>query len=159
MITTLAICCRKLRRWALGDVDDIAGRLKLLAEYVDELQYYRERATSFRVYLDNKMLRRAVERALQVTAEACLDIGRRLIALEGFRYPEDNKDVFQVLREEGVVPQELLPSLVDMARFRNLIVHDYAKIDDAKVYGILKKRLGDFDEYARAIVAYLERQE
>jgi uncharacterized protein YutE (UPF0331/DUF86 family) len=67
--------------------------------------------------------------------------------------------VFQILREEGVVPQELLPSLVDMARFRNLIVHDYAKIDDAKVYGILKKRLGDFDEYARAIVAYLERQE
>ncbi|MGA9348269.1 MAG: HepT-like ribonuclease domain-containing protein [Anaerolineae bacterium] len=75
--------------------------------------------------------------------EACLDIGRRLIALEGFRYPEDNRDVFQVLREEGVVSQELLPSLVDMARFRNLVVHDYAKIDDAKVYAILKNRLGD----------------
>jgi len=142
----------------LGDVDDIiASRLKLLAEYVDELQDYRERATSFRVYLNNKMLRRAVERALQVAAEVCLDIGRRLIALEGFPYPESNRDVFQVLGEEGVVPQELLFALLDMARFRNLIVHDYAKIDDAKVYGILKKRLSDLDEYARAIVAYLER--
>jgi len=142
----------------LGDVDDIiASRLKLLAEYVDELQDYRERATSFRVYRNNKMLRRAVERALQVAAEVCLDIGRRLIALEGFRYPESNRDVFQVLGEEGVVPQELLFALLDMARFRNLIVHDYAKIDDAKVYGILKKRLSDLDEYARAIVAYLER--
>jgi len=142
----------------LGDVDDIiASRLKLLAEYVDELQDYRERATSFRVYRNNKMLRRAVERALQVAAEVCLDIGRRLIALEGFRYPESNRDVFQVLGEEGVVPQELLFALLDLARFRNLIVHDYAKIDDAKVYGILKKRLSDLDEYARAIVAYLER--
>ena len=142
----------------MGDVDDIiASRLKLLAEYVDELQDYRERATSFRVYLNNKMLRRAVERALQVAAEVCLDIGRRLIALEGFRYPESNRDVFQVLGEEGVVPQELLFALLDLARFRNLIVHDYAKIDDAKVYGILKKRLSDLDEYARAIVAYLER--
>ena len=142
----------------MGDVDDIiASRLKLLAEYVDELQDYRERATSFRVYLNNKMLRRAVERALQVAAEVCLDIGRRLIALEGFRYPESNRDVFQVLGEEGVVPQELLFALLDLARFRNLIVHDYAKIDDAKVYGILKKRLSDLDEYARAIVAYLEQ--
>ena len=142
----------------MGDVDDIiASRLKLLAEYVDELQDYRERATSFRVYLNNKMLRRAVERALQVAAEVCLDIGRRLIALEGFRYPESNGDVFQVLGEEGVVPQKLLFALLDLARFRNLIVHDYAKIDDAKVYGILKKRLSDLDEYARAIVAYLER--
>ena len=81
----------------MGHVDDvIADRLKLLAEYVDELRSYQERAATFRVYLDDKMLRRAVERALQVAVEACLDIGRRLIALEGFRYPEDNKDMFQV---------------------------------------------------------------
>lgn len=46
-----------------------------------------------------------------------------------------------------------------MVRFRNLIVHDYARVDDAKVYGILKKRLTDFDAYARAVVAYLEREE
>jgi len=109
--------------------------------------------------VDNTRLRKAVERSLQVAVEACLDVGRRLIALEGFRYPEGNRDVFQVLGEEEAVPQELLPALLDMARFRNLIVHDYAKIDDAKVYGILKKRTGDFDEYARAIVAYLERRE
>ncbi|MBC7227535.1 MAG: DUF86 domain-containing protein [Thermoflexales bacterium] len=126
---------------------------------MDELRIYRERATSFRVYQDDKMLRRAVERALQVAIEACLDIGRRLIALEGFRYPEDNKDVFQILAEEEVVPRQLLPSLIEMARFRNLIVHDYAQIDDARVYGILKKRLDDFDAYARAIAAYLEREE
>ena len=46
-----------------------------------------------------------------------------------------------------------------MASFRNLIVHDYVRIDEAKVYAILKKCLGDFDEYARAIGAYLERRE
>lgn len=44
-----------------------------------------------------------------------------------------------------------------MARFRNLLVHEYAKMDNAMVYGILKKRLGDFDEFARAIVEYLRR--
>ncbi|OGO43251.1 MAG: hypothetical protein A2Z04_08770 [Chloroflexi bacterium RBG_16_57_9] len=133
----------------------VAGRLRLLAEYVDELRNYREQAISFRVYLENKVLRRAVERTLQISAEACLDIGRQLIALEGFRYPQDNKDVFQVLREEGVIPKKLLPALIDMARFRNLVVHDYAKIDDAKVYTILKKNLRSFDTYAEAVVDYL----
>jgi uncharacterized protein YutE (UPF0331/DUF86 family) len=123
---------------------------------VDELQFYREQATSFQVYLDNKMLRRAVERSLQVSVEICLDVGRHIIAEEGFRYPEDNKDVFQILAEEGIVPRTLLPVLLDMARFRNLMVHDYARIDDAKVYAILKRNLSDFDAYARAIVSYLE---
>lgn len=138
-------------------VDDvIVSRLKLLAEYVDELIQYRQQTASFRAYLDNKMLRRAVERCLQVSVEICLDIGRRIIALEGFRYPDDNQSVFAILKEEGVVPPELLPALLEMARFRNLVVHDYARIYDAKVYEILKTRLGDLDAFAKAVQAYLE---
>ncbi len=127
----------------------------------NELSYLkqeRDRLGSFRQYVEDVRLKKAVERSLQVAIEACLDIGRRLIALEGFRYPEDNKDVFQVLYEEGVVPESLLPRLIEMARFRNLIIHDYARIDDARVYGLLKKRLDDFDAYARAIAAYLEQE-
>jgi len=144
----------------LGDADDaIVERLTYLRNEVSYLKQERDRVRSFREYVENVRLKKAVERSLQVAVEACLDIGRRLIALEGFRYPEDNKDVFQVLYEEGVVLEDLLPALVEMARFRNLIVHDYARVDDAKVYGILKKRLTDFDAYARAIAAYLEREE
>lgn len=52
---------------------------------------------------------------------------------------------------------KLCSRLQDMARLRNLVVHEYTKIDNAIVYGILKKHLGDFDEFARAIVAYMER--
>ncbi len=89
--------------------------------------------------------------------ELCADIARCIIAIEGFRYPDDYQDTFRVLGEEGVVSNELLPRLTEMARFRNLLVHIYAKIDDAKVYGILKNRLGDFDAFAAAIAAYLER--
>lgn len=139
--------------------DVIVERLAYLRNELSYLKQERDRVRSFRQYVEDVRLKKAVERSLQVAVEACLDIGRRLIALEGFRYPEDNKDVFQVLYEAGVVPGNLLPALVDMVRFRNLIVHDYARVDDAKVYGILKKRLTDFDAYARAIVAYLEREE
>ena len=141
------------------DIDGVvANRLGLLAEYVDELYEYQTRAISFQTYGNNKMLRRAVERSLQVAVEVCLDIGRRIIALEGFRYPENNQDVFQILAEESIVPPDLSPTLREMGRFRNLIVHDYAQIDNARVYGILKKRLGDFDAFAEAIRAYLEEE-
>jgi len=141
------------------DGDEIVNeRLRLLAEYVDDLRGYKAQATSFKVYQDNKMLRRAVERSLQVAVEICLDIGRRLIALDGFRYPGDNQDVFRVLYEEKIVSVQLLSALLEMARFRNLIVHNYARIDDVRVYGILKRHLGDFDAFARAIVDYLQPQ-
>jgi len=124
---------------------------------VDELRGFRQEAHSFEVYTSDVKLRRAVERTLQVGVEVCLDIGRRLIALEGFRYADDNQDVFRVLAQEKIVSEALLASLLEMARFRNLVVHDYAKIDDAKVYGILKLRLGDFDAFAQAVVTYLSQ--
>ena len=95
-------------------------------------------------------------RPLYSAAEASLDIGQRIIAQEGFRTPDDNKDVFVVLSEENVIPAELLPDLIRMARFRNLIVHDYARIDNQIVHTMLKERLGDFDRYAQVILRYLE---
>ena len=121
----------------VGADDILRERLRFLRGEADYLKSERGSVRSFQQYVKDIRLKKAIERSLQVAIEACLDIGRRLIALEGFRYPEDNKDVFQVLQEEEVVSQELLLSLVDMTRFRNLIVHDYARIDDAKVYATM----------------------
>lgn len=106
-------------------------------------------------YSENLLIRRTVERTLHLAVEAGLDIGQRIIAQEGFRTPDDNKDVFAVLSEENVLPAELLPDLVQMARFRDLIVHDCARIDNLIVHSILQQRLGDFDRYAQAILRYL----
>lgn len=127
--------------------------MTLLDEYTADLRQLQ--SVDFKTYVENKLIRRTVERTLHLAVEACLDIGQHIIAQEGFRRPADNRDVFVVLAEEGIVPGELLPRLIAMAKFRNLIVHDYARIDNAIVFGILKRRLDDFDAYARAIAGYL----
>lgn len=135
----------------------LRGRLRLLAEYVSDLRELQD--VDPQTYTENKLLRRAVERTLHLAIEACLDIGQHMIAREGFRLPEDNKDVIAVLGENDVLPGALLPNLIAMARFRNLIVHDYARIDDQIVLDIVKRRLGDFDAFAQAIVRYVEASE
>jgi len=140
----------------LSNVDDVITRkLQLLAEAVQTLVDFREDAVSFAVFQNDVKLRKASERVLQVAIEICLDIGRRIIAVEGFRYPENNKDVFIILHGAGIIPDDLLPTLHKMTGFRNLIIHDYARIDDEQVYNNLKKRLGDFDAFSDAIAHYL----
>jgi uncharacterized protein YutE (UPF0331/DUF86 family) len=121
---------------------------------MSDLRAFQE--VNFQEYQENKVMRRAVERTLHLAVETSLDIGRHIIALEGLRTPEDNKDVFRILSEAGIVSDDLLSSLISMAGFRNLIVHDYTRIDDGAVFGILKKRLGDFDQLADAVINYIE---
>jgi uncharacterized protein YutE (UPF0331/DUF86 family) len=44
-----------------------------------------------------------------------------------------------------------VPTLQAMARFRNLLVHGYAQVDDQRVIEILRTRLDDFDRFRAAI--------
>ncbi len=64
-------------------------------------------------------------------------------------------DCFQVLQEMGVVAAELSHRLARMARSRNLLVHLYWKVDDARVYQPIHHDLGDYERYLRATAQYL----
>ena len=127
-----------------------------MSEYKNDLLELKE--IDYQRFAKEKLIYRSVERTLQIAIEACLDIGQRIIAEEGFRAPENYRDVFAVLNEAGILPDDLLPALSNMVGFRNLIVHDYARVDLAAVYGILQGHLGDFDRFARAITEYIDAQ-
>lgn len=43
-----------------------------------------------------------------------------------------------------------------MARFRNLLMHGYADVDDDRVAEILATRLGDLSEFRRELAARAE---
>jgi uncharacterized protein YutE (UPF0331/DUF86 family) len=63
--------------------------------------------------------------------------------------------VFAILNEEGIVPDDLLAELTNMVGFRNLIVHDYARIDDQLVYSIMQDHVDDFTRFAAAVTTFL----
>ncbi len=129
--------------------------MQKLGHYVNEL--HELQVLTFQEYQDNKYFRGFIERHLQLAIEACLDIGRRLIAQAGFRHPVDNKDVFAVLVEVEVIPKSQQETLQAMAGFRNVLVHEYADLDNVAVFGAFKKRLGDFEIFSQKIADYLKK--
>lgn len=127
--------------------------MKLLDGYLQDLLELQP--VNFSTYQDEKLIHRTVERTIHLAIEASLDIGQRLIAQAGWRTPVDNRDTFTVLHENEIVSTELLPHLMNMAGFRNIIVHDYTRIDDEIVFGVLKRHLDKFQDYAEAIIKYI----
>jgi uncharacterized protein YutE (UPF0331/DUF86 family) len=95
---------------------------------------------------------------LIVATEAALDICNHLAARRGGRSPEDYADCIAILAELGAIEGELKSRLVKMARFRNLLVHLYWKIDDSEVYRVIREDLGDFDRYLASIGQYLKAE-
>lgn len=99
----------------------------------------------------NPDLRGALERYLYLATQAALDLGEAVIAFKELRRPGTYTEVFYILREEELISKELSEKLVSMTKFRNIIAHDYEKVDFGIVYDALQNRLGDIDEFIKAI--------
>ncbi len=84
--------------------------------------------------------------------EDVLGLANHIIASEGYRSPHDYADAFRVLAERGVVERPLGERLEAMARFRNLLVHVYATVDDARVYGFVQEDLKDVESFTASVL-------
>jgi uncharacterized protein YutE (UPF0331/DUF86 family) len=138
------------------DREGITARLRRLEDCVAELQ--RTRPESFEAYVGDRGLRDRCERNLQIAAQRALDIGNHIIAEEVLEPPEDQRDIFRILAGAGILPADFAARITPMAGFRNILVHDYLPIDDAKVYPALTEGLRDLQEFARHIEGWLERR-
>lgn len=130
--------------------DVIESKLRFLQEYLTDLDEYQ--AISLETYRTQKKGQRFVERTLHLACGCCLDIAAHIVSRKGFREPRDNKDLFLILHENGILSVPLYEAMVKMAKFRNIVVHDYARIDPEMVIGILRKNLDDFKSFARAVL-------
>ena len=132
----------------------ILRKLAELEEYLGQVKEYAD-MTAGRYSRDWKA-QRVVERTLQMMIETCADVAGHIISDKGYRVPATYADTFRVLHENGLLDKELFETMEKMAKFRNIIVHHYDKVDAEVVAGILKKDLKDFSAYRDAIINILE---
>lgn len=95
------------------------------------------------------------ERYLQLSIEVVLDIGKLLLIANNLERAENNSEIFEILGEKGILPKRTIPKFRGIARFRNILVHDYEKIDRNIVYKKLQENLKDFEEFKKAIKSIL----
>ena len=122
----------------------ILERLKHLKSLADDQD-------NFESYVSSADAKDIAERNLQVAIEGCLDIGKIAISQKGLAEPKDNKGIFSVLAEAGLISEKVFSFMAPMAGTRNILVHGYDKIEDSLVYGVLKNHLNDFDMFLKEI--------
>lgn len=84
--------------------------------------------------------------------EGVFHIGAHLLSRIPGAQAAEYKEIARKLGEYGIVEKEFADTkLVEMARYRNRLVHFYAEITPEELYGILQKDLGDFDRFLSAI--------
>jgi uncharacterized protein YutE (UPF0331/DUF86 family) len=92
---------------------------------------------------------------LLVAIEAALSLCFHVSAKRLKKIPEEYAGCFTNLQEAGLVSEELADRLRQMARFRNLLIHVYWKIDYGQMYELLQTRLDDLRAFRTAMAQVL----
>jgi len=132
----------------------ILRKLAELEEYLGQVKEYAN--VNIEQYSRDWKVQRIVERTLQMMIEICVDIAGHIISDKGYRVPVTYADTFRVLYENSILNKDLFETMGKMAKFRNIIVHHYDKVDTEIVVGILRKDLDDFSAYKDAIIKILK---
>lgn len=99
----------------------------------------------------------ATKYCLLTAIEGCARVAHHLIASEGWSPPETNAAAFRELSTRGVTTPGTGDALAAAAGLRNILVHQYADVDDGRVVDHLEQ-LGDLDRFAADVAAWLDAQ-
>jgi uncharacterized protein YutE (UPF0331/DUF86 family) len=134
------------------DRDLVLRRLAFLETYLDQLASYRD--VDLPAYQQDWKLQRIIERTLHLAIETCMDVADHIVADRRLRVPETGAESFEILAEAQLISRALGDALARMVGFRNILVHDYTRLDPAIVVRVLRQDVLDlqrFHDAARAM--------
>jgi uncharacterized protein YutE (UPF0331/DUF86 family) len=133
----------------------IEKKLRRIEQFLRELKGVR--VGTLADFMKNTMVKRFVERNLELAVEQMVDICKHLVSGLDLREPETYSQCFEILAEKRVIPADEADIFRSMVKYRNLLIHAYDGIDDTITYHIYKRQLKDFRTFVQTIREYLKK--
>jgi len=84
---------------------------------------------------------------LQQAIQNCIDIAAHIIAETDLGVPGSTSEMFYLLEEGGYLTRDITEKMIRAVGFRNLIVHQYARLDLDPVYAVAIHDSDDLNDY------------
>mgnify|MGYP001591425599 CR=1 FL=1 len=108
--------------------------------------------------LKNDINLSALERYFQLTVDAILGANNHIIKETDLRLADDLQSTFYILADGGILPKEFAQKIAPVVGLRNLLIHQYEKVDNKQFLSDFRKHNSDFDDYFKHIVSYLDKK-
>jgi len=117
----------------------IFDKIKEIEKYISELEKIIPESIS--KYKKDFKTKAACERYFEKIIEAIVDLAFLIIKRKNYSIPEEDKESFEILSKEEIISTTLCNKLKDAKGMRNIIAHEYGKIDDAIVFNSITEEI------------------
>jgi uncharacterized protein YutE (UPF0331/DUF86 family) len=102
--------------------------------------------------VENQTKQDAIVLNLQRACETAIDLAMYVVSQRKLGVPQDSRDAFTLLQTAGILSEDLTTRMQRMVGFRNVAVHEYARLNLDVVRAIVTKQLDDFCTFSSTIV-------
>jgi uncharacterized protein YutE (UPF0331/DUF86 family) len=113
--------------------------MAMVDEYISNLNAVLRGVKSEKEFSSKPEIYYSVLHLLQLSIRCLIDMSSRLVSILGARKPKEYSELAEIMYEEGVLDDVERKLFADMIRFRNLLIHVYAKVSPGLVYKIAKE--------------------
>jgi uncharacterized protein YutE (UPF0331/DUF86 family) len=132
----------------------VKARLDIILERVTRIKLI-ETMTEEQ-YLKDELLQGAIERNLQIIAQAIIDICTHLVAHNHWGSPKSYADAVTIIANHKVLDSTLAERLIYLVKLRNILVHLYLKVDQKIVYKSAKSIITDAKLFSDTILKFVD---
>ncbi|MCL4303199.1 MAG: DUF86 domain-containing protein [Anaerolineae bacterium] len=138
------------------NVELVRHRAREIRESIEKIRSYTAQPDAD-FFADERNLY-TVMHLLLICIEAVAGICNHLLAKTAREAPASYAECFEGLRELDILDEPLQNHLIQMARFRNILVHRYWQVEPERVLRYARENLDDFDNYLHQIGQFVGRQ-
>ncbi len=136
--------------------DFLKEKLAYSKKYIERLR--RIIKISEEEFLDDFSLQLQSERIFEVISQLMLDICTHIIAHSSETPPSTYSDCMKKLVDVGVLGEDETNNFINIIKMRNLLVHQYGKVNLEILFASLKILDSDFSKFKEKILSWLENQ-
>src|SRR3989344_6187597 len=136
------------------DENKVLSKIDQINSYLEEIEVIKP--IDIEEYKNSIEKKRAIERLLQISVEAVIDICYIIVSGLKLGVPSDEDVLFEKLAEKKIISNKLTNTLREMKGLRNILVHKYAHVKDERVYENLDN-LEDFNVFKEEILRFINK--
>lgn len=134
----------------------VTQKLQTMKDYTEELEKLLKDVSDEEFFADSGKLHIA-ERLVQLIVDGMIDINQHFIRELNLQISDDLQGTFMIMGENNVLPREFAKKIAPVVGVRNILVHQYEKLDKEIFLKNLREHFLDFIKYRQYIVEYLRK--
>jgi uncharacterized protein YutE (UPF0331/DUF86 family) len=131
--------------------DVVLNKKESIERCIKQIRHYYS-TSSVEPFEEDYLRQDAIALNLQRACEHCIDLANYTIRVRKLGLPKESRDSFRLLADNRIIPRELSSRLEGMVGFRNVLVHEYQRLDINLMVDVIENRLDDLLHFVDKIV-------